>query len=106
MPQSLTDENFDAVLSQTPGMLAVRFSADWCGPCKMMAPIFDQLADELQDKAAFGVVNVDHAPDTAEKYGVQTIPTLLLFQQGEMIDRMTGSTGKDNILRFLTRHAA
>ena len=78
--QQLNTDNFDAAISVDKAVL-VDFFADWCGPCKMQTPVLHKVADEYSDKMGFGAVNVDESEDIAAKYGIQSIPTLVVFKQ-------------------------
>jgi len=75
------------------------FYADWCGPCKMMAPIIEELAKELEGKVKVGKLNVDESPQMAEKYNVLGIPTLIYFRHGEVVKSITGLKDKEEILK-------
>ncbi|MCR4143580.1 MULTISPECIES: thioredoxin [Alcaligenes] len=83
-----------------------RLWAQWCGPCRVMAPIFNALADDMQGRAQFGEVDLDKSPDLAVRYGVQSIPTVLLFKNGMVIDRLVGAVPKQNLLNFVSQHSA
>jgi thioredoxin 1 len=95
MAKTFTDENFDEEVLRADKPVLVDFFAEWCGPCKMMAPVIDELAEEVKDDFIVGKLNVDEAPNTAGKYGVQSIPTLILFKKGEEADRMVGFQSKE-----------
>lgn len=96
-----TDENFnqEALSSDIP--VLVDFYADWCGPCKMLAPVIETLATEYEGKAKIGKLNVDDAPDTAQKYGVMSIPTLLYIKNGEVVNKSVGVVSKATIEEIL-----
>ncbi|HCB1212051.1 TPA: thioredoxin [Klebsiella pneumoniae] len=106
MLKALNNDNFDAELGQASHVYAVRFWAQWCGPCRVMAPIFNALADDMQGRAQFGEVDLDKSPDLAVRYGVQSIPTVLLFKDGMVIDRLVGAVPKQNLLNFVSQHSA
>ena len=92
-----TDENFnqEALSSELP--VLVDFYADWCGPCKMLAPVVEALAKDFEGKVKIGKLNVDDAPDTAQKYGVMSIPTLLYIKNGEVVKKSVGVVSKADI---------
>ncbi len=98
------DKNFQAEVLKATGPVLVDFWAEWCGPCKMLTPIIDELAVELQGKIKIGKVNVDEAPDLAGHYNVMSIPTLLIFKNGEAVDQIVGAMPKDRLLAKLQPH--
>ena len=93
MALEITDANFEEMISTDKPVL-VDFWAEWCGPCRMIGPIVEELANEYGDKAVIGKVNVDHNPNTAAKFGIRSIPTLLVFKNGEVVDKQVGATNK------------
>ena len=95
-PITLTDSNFASEVAKYPLML-VDFWAPWCGPCRMVGPIIEQLAHEYTGKAAFGKLNVDDNPRTAGSFGVQSIPTMVIFKGGKAVDVMIGALPKGQI---------
>jgi thioredoxin 1 len=98
MAQQFNDANFDAEVIQSEQPVLVDFWAEWCGPCKMIGPIIDQLATELEGQAKVGKVNVDECRDLAVKYGVRSIPLLLFFKNGEVADQIVGAAvSKDQL---------
>ncbi|MFA6023728.1 MAG: thioredoxin [Candidatus Gracilibacteria bacterium] len=106
MATIVTDQNFtDEVLSSKVPVL-VDFFAEWCGPCKMIAPVVEELAHEYEGKAKVVKLNVDESMDTAQKYGVMSIPTLIFFKNGEEVDRSVGLMSKDAMGETLDRLAA
>ena len=91
----MTDDNFDQEVLGSSQPVLVDFFADWCGPCKMQAPIIEQLAEEIDDKAKIGKLDVDANPAIAQKYEVMSIPTLIIFKDGQVVERLTGLQSKD-----------
>ena len=103
---TLTQDNFEteALKSATP--MLVDFWAEWCGPCKMIAPLLDELADEYDGKVKIGKVNIDEQQNLAAEYGVRAIPTLLVFHHGEVADQLVGARSKRDLKASLDRVAA
>ena len=89
-----SNDTFQSEVLQGSGPILVDFWAPWCGPCKMLGPVIDVLADELSGKAVVGKVNIDDEPDLAAKYGVVTIPTIILFKDGQEVNRLVGVQSK------------
>ena len=102
-PISLTDYNFNE-MTQKYSYLVVDFWAPWCGPCKMVSPIIDQLAYELSGKVVFGKLNVDENPTVASLFGIQSIPTLMIFKNGTAVDGILGAASKAQILAKLSKY--
>lgn len=98
-----TDENFNEEVLSSNVPVLVDFYADWCGPCKMLAPVIETLAAEFEGKIKIGKLNVDNAPDTAQKYGIMSIPTLLYFKNGEIVQKTIGVVAKSEIEQTLNR---
>ena len=92
-PITLTDANFNSTVAKH-GLMVVDFWAPWCGPCRMVGPIIEELAGDYAGKVAFGKLNVDENPVTAGTFGVQSIPTLLIFKDGRLVDSMVGAAPK------------
>ncbi len=104
MAFQFTDVNFqkEALESELP--VLVDFYADWCGPCKMVAPIVAELAEEYAGVYKIGKLNVDNEPETAEKYRVMSIPTLLVIKNGEVVDKIIGAVPKTSLVEKLEAH--
>jgi len=100
MTLELTDATIQSLVAEG-SPLVVDFWAPWCGPCKMMLPIIDELAAEYEGKIRVGKLNVDENPDTCEEYGIMNIPTLLLFNNGELVDRHVGAARKADLEKVL-----
>ncbi len=100
----LTDDNFDAEVLKSDIPVLVDFWAEWCMPCKMVEPIVDQIAQEYADKVKIGKVDVDSNPQISMKYGIRSIPTLLIFKNGQPVDQIIGAVPKKNILQKLLPH--
>lgn len=101
MALQITESNFEAEVLQSPIPVLVDFWATWCGPCKMISPIVDQIATEMAGTAKVGKVNVDDNAALANRYNIRSIPTLLFFKNGELADTIVGATSKDNIVAHL-----
>ena len=97
----LNKDNFNEEVLSAKGTVLVDFWASWCGPCRMIAPIIDQLSTELAGKIKVGKVDVDANNGLAATYGVRTIPTLLIIKDGEIMDTMVGASSKDAIMQRL-----
>jgi thioredoxin 1 len=96
---TLTADNFDDILSED-GILLVDFWAAWCGPCKMFSPILDQIAEE-NDDITIGKVNIDEESELAESFDIMSIPTLLVFKDGELCNKSIGAIGKASVLELV-----
>jgi len=98
---NLTADNFDEIVGAADGPVLVDFWAEWCGPCKMIAPILDEIATEHGESISIAKVNVDEAGELAQRYQVLSIPTLIVFNDGEVAKRMVGAAGKAKLLEDL-----
>ncbi|HWX19033.1 MAG TPA: thioredoxin [Candidatus Binatia bacterium] len=103
---SLTQQNFAKEVLESAQPVLVDFWAEWCGPCKMLAPILDELAGEYDGRIRIGKVNIDDSQDLAVQYGIRSIPTLLLFYKGEVADQMVGLRSKRDLKASFDRVAA
>lgn len=100
--QELTDANFQKAVSQ--GVALIDFWAPWCGPCRMQGPIIEKIAPSFTGKAVIAKVNVDESPDTASKFGVRSIPTLIIFKDGQMAEQFVGVQTEEAITSALEKH--
>ena len=98
----LTEKNFDEEVINSPIPVLVDFWAEWCGPCRMISPIVDELAQELSGKLKVAKVNVDEAQEVAAKFGIMSIPTLLVFKKGKVVSQIVGAMPKDQLLAKLS----
>lgn len=97
MAQQVNDSNFDSIVINGGKPALVDFWAEWCGPCRMIAPVVDQIAEEYADRANVVKVNVDDSPETAARFGIRNIPTLLFIKNGEVVDKQVGAAAKPAI---------
>lgn len=94
MAVELTDANFDEQVLKSDKPVMVDFWAEWCGPCRMVGPIVEEMAGEYEGKAVIGKVNVDHNPSVSAQFGIRNIPTVLFFKNGEIVDKQVGAAPK------------
>ena len=100
----LTDSNFESEVIKSEHPVLVDFWAVWCGPCKMVEPEIEKISDEKKDSLKIGRLNVDNNRDTAIEFGISSIPTLLLFKNGEVKEKLVGAMSKDRILDKISQH--
>ncbi len=101
MEKKFTTDNFTTEVLNADEPVLVDFYADWCGPCRMMSPIVEQLAVDMEGKAIIGKLNIDDNEEIAMKYGVMNIPTLILFKNGAEVNRIVGSQNREVLERML-----
>lgn len=104
MALEITDANFQEAVLNSDKPVLVDFWATWCGPCRTVGPIVDELATELEGKAVIGKVNIDTNSETPQTYGIRSIPTLLVFKNGELVDKLVGAVPKSQMLEKLEAH--
>lgn len=98
MALELNDKNFEEKVLKGSKVALVDFWAPWCGPCQMMGPVIDETAKDAGETATVGKLNVDESPETAQKYGVMSIPTIIIFKDGEIVKQLVGVQSKETLL--------
>ena len=97
----VNDENFDTEVLKSSKPIVVDFWAEWCGPCKMIGPILEEISDEMSNEVTIAKHNIDEEPNTPTKYGVRGIPTMMLFKEGRLIDQKVGTLPKSSINEWI-----
>ena len=101
---NITDEEFEESILKNSGVCLVDFWAEWCGPCKMIGPILEELSDEMSSQVTIAKHNIDNEPNTPTKYGVRGIPTMLLFKDGELKATKVGATTKSDLKSWIEQN--
>ena len=101
MAIELTDQNFDEVVLKSDKTVIVDFWAEWCGPCRIVGPIVEEIGNDYTEKAVVGKLDVDSNPNVTRKYGIRNIPTVLFFKNGEVADKQVGAVPKSNLVNKL-----
>ena len=104
MALEITDSSFQEVVLQSEKPVLVDFWAPWCGPCRMLSPVIEQLHNEFEGKAVVAKVDIDNNQQVALEYGIRSIPTLLIFKNGEVVDKIVGLSPKEVIVEKLSAH--
>jgi len=104
MATQLTDSNFKETVLDSGKVTLVDFWAEWCGPCKAIGPMIEEISKEYEGKAIVGKVDVDSNPETAMKYGIRNIPTILFIKNGQVVDKQVGAVPKANLVAMLNKH--
>jgi thioredoxin 1 len=99
--KAITDESFDSDVIRSNKPTVVDFWAEWCGPCKQIGPVLEEISDEMKDQVVIAKHNIDQEPNTPTKYGIKGIPTMLLFKGGELKATKVGATTKSNIVSWI-----
>ena len=102
--QTLTDTNFDSSVIQSNKPVLVDFWAEWCGPCRRLAPTVDELATDYDGRVTVGKLNVDDNPAVAGRFSIRGIPTLLLFKGGQIVEQVVGLADKDSLKKLIEKH--
>jgi thioredoxin 1 len=103
MPNSVTDSTFEPEVIKDSQPVLVDFWAPWCGPCRAIAPVLEELAKEFENKVKIVKMNVDENPSTPSKYGIRAIPTLILFKNGDVVGQVTGAVSKSNLKEMINQ---
>lgn len=106
MAIEITDDNFEQIVLKSDKPVLVDFWAEWCGPCRMVGPVVEELAKEYEGKALVGKLNVDYNPRVASEYGIMSIPSLLFFKNGQVVDKQVGAVPKHVLVNKLENQLA
>jgi thioredoxin 1 len=100
----ISDDNFDSEVLESDKPVLIDFWAEWCGPCKVLGPVIDEVSVDYSDKVKFVKLNIDNNPSNTQKYGIRGIPTLLLFKNGEKVDTSVGVLSKSELASFIDKN--
>ena len=106
MAQEFTDNNFQQSVLDSDKLTVVDFWAEWCGPCRAIGPVIEELSKEYNGKVNVGKVNVDHNPEVSTKYGITSIPAILFIKGGNVVDKLVGAQPKGNFVKKIEAHLA
>ncbi len=106
MANQITDANFDTLVLKEEGAVLIDFWAPWCGPCRAISPIIDELSEEYEGKVKIYKMNVDENTNTPAKYAIRAIPTIMIFKNGELVEQLVGGVGKDQLQTVLNKAIA
>jgi len=101
MAHSFTEENYDELVLKSDKPAMIDFGAEWCGPCKVLLPIIEEMSTEYEGRAVIGKVDVDEAPGIASKHGIRNVPTVLFIKNGEVVDKQVGAVPKSTLVAKL-----
>jgi thioredoxin 1 len=104
MVQIYAEANFDDEILKASQLAFIDFYADWCGPCKMMAPVVEELSEDYSGKVLFGKINVDENQNLAQRYGVMSIPTFLVIKDGEVVEKLVGGLSKEQLVEVIDKN--
>lgn len=105
MEVHVTDKDFQTEVLDHKGLVLVDFWAPWCGPCRMLGPVIEEIAEEMKDRVKVCKMNVDESMEFPQKYGIMSIPTIMLFKDGEIVETMIGLLPKDAFIQAIEKHS-
>tara|TARA_B100001248_G_scaffold261287_1_gene251976 strand:+ start:7147 stop:7467 length:321 start_codon:yes stop_codon:yes gene_type:complete len=102
--KAITDTDFESDVLNSSGSVLVDFWAEWCGPCRALGPKLEEISNEMSDKLVVAKMNIDENPNTPAKFGVRSIPTMILFTNGKPVEQIVGNQTKESIVEAITKH--